>query len=303
MTEIKPIRSEADYEAALAEADRLWGARSGTAEGDRLDVLATLIDAYETEHHPIDLPDPIEAIKFRMEQRGLSRKDLEGILGTRTRIAEVLNRRRSLSINMIRRLHEKLGISAEVLIRASRWETQGAKIPNIETARSVLTTLESRGAETHSYLFGWNPSVWPWEQIDQDRMKLAGGERVRLCWQCSNRQAKAGDLAYVVRYGAGISPKGIVAKGTITRDPYLAPRPYLVSHPISTEELTYHVDIDFQEIRFSSPKDIIPLNLLDREWPEQRWNPQNSGILIKAPAADGLGLLWRQRLHDLVTIP
>jgi HTH-type transcriptional regulator/antitoxin HigA len=101
----------------LTEVDRLWGPRSGTPEGDRLDVLATLIDAYESEHHPIDPPDPIEAIKFRIEQQGLTRKDLEGILGTRTRVAEVLNRRRGLSINMIRRLHEKLGISADVLIR------------------------------------------------------------------------------------------------------------------------------------------------------------------------------------------
>jgi HTH-type transcriptional regulator / antitoxin HigA len=83
-------------------------------------VLATLIDAYEAEHHPIDPPDPIEAIKFRMEQQGLTRKDLEGILGSRTRVAEVLNRRRRLSINMIRRLHEELDISAEVLIRPSR---------------------------------------------------------------------------------------------------------------------------------------------------------------------------------------
>jgi len=118
--EVRPIRSEADYEAALGEVERLWGAKLGTAEGDRLDVLATLIDAYEDEHHPIDPPDPIEAIKFRMEQQGLTRKDLEAIIGTRTRVAEILNRRRGLSIAMIRRLHEKLGISAEVLIRPSR---------------------------------------------------------------------------------------------------------------------------------------------------------------------------------------
>jgi HTH-type transcriptional regulator/antitoxin HigA len=120
VTEIKPIRSGTDYEEALDEIGRLWGARSGTPEGDRLDVLATLIDAYEDEHHPIDPPDPIEAIKFRMEQQGLTRKDLEAIIGTRTRVAEILNRRRGLSIAMIRRLHEKLGISAEVLIRPSR---------------------------------------------------------------------------------------------------------------------------------------------------------------------------------------
>jgi HTH-type transcriptional regulator/antitoxin HigA len=118
--EVKPIRSKADYERALAELERLWGAKSGTREGDRLDVLATLIDAYESQHFPMDPPDPIEAIKFRMEQQGLSRKDLEPLIGTRTRVAEVLNRKRNLSISMIRRLHKHLGISADVLIRPSQ---------------------------------------------------------------------------------------------------------------------------------------------------------------------------------------
>jgi HTH-type transcriptional regulator / antitoxin HigA len=118
--EVKPIRTKRDHEAALKEVERLWGTKAGTSEGDRLDVLATLIDAYETEHYPVDPPDPVEAIEFRMEQQGLTRRDLEEIIGTRTRIAEVLNRKRGLSIAMIRRLHERLGISAEVLIRPSR---------------------------------------------------------------------------------------------------------------------------------------------------------------------------------------
>ncbi len=118
--EVRPIRTKRDYEAALKEVERLWGAKAGTSDGDRLDVLATLIDAYEAEHYPMDPPDPIEAIKFRMEQQGLTRRDLEEIIGTRTRIAEVLNRKRGLSIAMIRRLHDGLGISAEVLIRPSR---------------------------------------------------------------------------------------------------------------------------------------------------------------------------------------
>jgi HTH-type transcriptional regulator/antitoxin HigA len=118
--ELKPIRTKANYEKALAEIERLWGAKSGTREGDRLDVLATLIDAYETAHYPIDPPDPIEAIRFRMDQQGLTRKDLEPLIGTRTRVAEVLNRKRSLSISMIRRLHKHLGISADVLIRPSQ---------------------------------------------------------------------------------------------------------------------------------------------------------------------------------------
>jgi HTH-type transcriptional regulator / antitoxin HigA len=118
--DVKPIRTDADYEAALKGIERLWGAKPGSRDGDRLDVLATLIDAYEAEHFPLDPPDPIEAIKFRMEQQNLTRRDLEAIIGSRTRIAEVLNRKRGLSIGMIRRLHEHLGISADVLIRPSR---------------------------------------------------------------------------------------------------------------------------------------------------------------------------------------
>jgi HTH-type transcriptional regulator/antitoxin HigA len=121
--EVRAIRTKRDYEAALKEVERLWGAKAGTRDGDRLDVLATLLDAYEAGHSPIDPPDPIEAIKaikFRIEQQGLTQRDLAEIIGTRTRIAEVLNRKRGLSVGMIRRLHERLGISAEVLIRPSR---------------------------------------------------------------------------------------------------------------------------------------------------------------------------------------
>jgi HTH-type transcriptional regulator / antitoxin HigA len=117
--ELKPIRTKADYKNALAQVEQLWGAKTGTPEGDRLDILATLIDVYESKNYPMDPPDPVEAIKFRMEQQGLTRKDLEPLIGTRTRVAEVLNRRRSLSIAMIRRLHDTLGISADVLIRPS----------------------------------------------------------------------------------------------------------------------------------------------------------------------------------------
>jgi HTH-type transcriptional regulator / antitoxin HigA len=106
--------------------ERLWGAKSGTPKGDRLDVLATLIDAYEAQHYPMDPPDPIEAIQFRMEQQSLSRKDIEPLIGSRARVAEVMNRKRSLSIDMIRRLHDVLGISAEVLIRPTRAENKAA---------------------------------------------------------------------------------------------------------------------------------------------------------------------------------
>jgi HTH-type transcriptional regulator/antitoxin HigA len=120
MSDVKPIRSRTDYEEAMKEVEVLWGAKSGTQKGDRLDVLATLIDAWEAVNYPMDPPDPIEAIKFRMEQQGLTRKDLEGIIGTRARIAEVLDRKRGLSIAMIRRLNAELNIPAEILIRPSR---------------------------------------------------------------------------------------------------------------------------------------------------------------------------------------
>ncbi len=120
MKHLRPLRTEADYEAALAEVERLWGAKAGTPEGDRLEVLATLIDVFEAERHPMDPPDPIAAIELRMEQQGLTRRDLERMLGTRTRVPEVLSRKRGLSIAMIRRLHGELGISADILIRPTR---------------------------------------------------------------------------------------------------------------------------------------------------------------------------------------
>jgi len=119
-SELKPIRTEADHERAMAEVERLWGAKDGTPEGDRLDVLVTLIEAYEKEVYPFDPPDPIEAIQFRMEQLGLTRKDLEPFIGSRARVAEVMNRKRGLSIDMIRRLNEGLGISGDILIRPTR---------------------------------------------------------------------------------------------------------------------------------------------------------------------------------------
>src|SRR5262252_10607612 len=116
--DIHPIRTEADYETALAEIERLFDAVPNTPEGDRLEVLATLVEAYEEQHYSIPAPDPIEAIKYYMESRGLCRRDLEPYLGNRARVAEVLNRKRPLSLEMIRRLHTGLGIGAEILLQA-----------------------------------------------------------------------------------------------------------------------------------------------------------------------------------------
>lgn len=118
--EIKPIRNNADHDRALREVERLWGAKEGTADGDRLDVLITLVDAYENEHFPMDPPDPIEAIRFRLEQEGLDPTALVGVIGGRSRVYEVMNRKRALSLDMIRRLNERFGIPAEVLIRPIR---------------------------------------------------------------------------------------------------------------------------------------------------------------------------------------
>ena len=116
---VHPIRTEADYDAALGEVEQLWGSKVGTPDGDRLDVLLVLINDYELKHHAIDPPDPVDAIKFRMEQMNLTRKDLEPLIGPRGRVAEVLNRRRPLSLAMIRSLHHKLHIPLESLIANS----------------------------------------------------------------------------------------------------------------------------------------------------------------------------------------
>lgn len=115
--QIRPIKTRADHRAALKEIERLMDARPGTPAGDRLEVLTTLVEHYESQHEQIEPPDPIDALLYYMESRGLKRRDLEPYLGSRARVAEVLNRRRSLTIEMIRKLHAGLGISAEVLIR------------------------------------------------------------------------------------------------------------------------------------------------------------------------------------------
>src|SRR6266705_4612357 len=118
--DIKPIKNERDYEQALQRVESLWKSPEGSAEGDEVDVLATLIEAYEREHYPIDLPDPVEAIKFRLEQEGKDSRALIGIIGGRTRVYEVMRGKRPLSLNMIRNLHEKFDIPAEVLIQPAR---------------------------------------------------------------------------------------------------------------------------------------------------------------------------------------
>jgi len=113
----KPIKNDQDHDKALREIERLWNAAAGTPRGDRLEVLIALVDAYENVRYPMEHPDPIEAIRFRLEQQGLGPRALIGVIGSRTRVYEVLRGARPLTLAMIRRLHESLGIPAEVLIQ------------------------------------------------------------------------------------------------------------------------------------------------------------------------------------------
>jgi HTH-type transcriptional regulator/antitoxin HigA len=122
---IRPIKTEADYQAALEEIERLFDAAPNSPEGDRLQVLTTLVEAYEEQHYPIPAPDPIEAVLYHMESRGLTRRDLEPYIGNRARVSEILNRKRPLTLRMIQRLNSQLGVAAEVLLRP--YQVQNAK--------------------------------------------------------------------------------------------------------------------------------------------------------------------------------
>jgi HTH-type transcriptional regulator / antitoxin HigA len=117
---VAPIKTKRDYLRALKEVESLMQARRGTPEGDRLDVLVTLVEAWEAKHYPIDLPDPVEAIKYHMQQKGLEPRDLVRFIGSRSRVYEVLNRKRPLTLRMIWQLHNGLGIPAESLIKSSK---------------------------------------------------------------------------------------------------------------------------------------------------------------------------------------
>jgi HTH-type transcriptional regulator/antitoxin HigA len=123
--EIRPIKTEKDYNAALKDVKNLFNAEPGTPDGDRLDVLSTLIEAYEDAHYEIPAPDPIEALHYFMESRGLTRADIEPYIGSRARVSEILNRKRPLTLPMIQRLHTELGIPAEVLVKPYKVSASG----------------------------------------------------------------------------------------------------------------------------------------------------------------------------------
>jgi HTH-type transcriptional regulator/antitoxin HigA len=123
---ITPVKTENDYQAALKEIERLFNAKQNTPNGDKLDILTTLVREYEEQHYPIDLPDAVDALHYWIESRGLERKDLISCIGTRARISEILNRKRGLSLNMIRKLHDELHIPAELLIKKSKQRHKAA---------------------------------------------------------------------------------------------------------------------------------------------------------------------------------
>ena len=122
--EIRPVRTDEEYRAALAEIERLWNFEPGSTEGDCVEILSTLVEAYEAKHHPVPAPDPVAAIEFMMEQKGLTRRDLEPAIGSRGRVSEVLNRKRPLTLPMVRALSVLLDIPTDVLVRA--YDTQSA---------------------------------------------------------------------------------------------------------------------------------------------------------------------------------
>lgn len=142
--QIHPIRNEQDYERAVARIGELMGASPNSEEGDELDVLATLVDAYEAKHYAVSAPDPVVAIAFRMEQQGLTRKDLEPLIGSRARVSEILNRKRSLTLEMVRRLKSGLGIPADSLIGSSK---RAAVLPAF-TVRKMHATRKLRNSRT-----------------------------------------------------------------------------------------------------------------------------------------------------------
>jgi HTH-type transcriptional regulator / antitoxin HigA len=151
--QIRPIKTEQDHRAAIARIEEILNAAPDTPEGDELDVLATLVDAYEAKHHAIDAPDPIAAIQFRMEQLQLSRKDLTPLIGSRGRVSEVLTGKRNLTLEMVRRLRDGLGISADLLIkpnhthRRSSFRSRGsASLSKSKTNPAISAKKKSRAA-------------------------------------------------------------------------------------------------------------------------------------------------------------
>ncbi len=148
--QIHPVKTEGDYRNARRRIELLMEAAPGSSAGDELDVLATLVDAYEARHHAIDAPDPISAIEFRMDQQGLSRKDLEPLIGSRARVSEIMTGRRTLTLPMICRLRDQLGISADLLIQARPTPVHKGRSGSRLTLRQRTSSLAKGTAEART---------------------------------------------------------------------------------------------------------------------------------------------------------
>ena len=144
MMNIRPIKTVADYQVALSEIENLFDATPNTPRGDQLEVLTTLVEAYEEQHFAIPAPDPIEAVLYHMESRGLTRKDLELYIGHRARVSEILNRKRPLTLRMIQRLHSELGVPAEVLLKPYQLQNIKARKPRSPDRRTHSTRASPR---------------------------------------------------------------------------------------------------------------------------------------------------------------
>ena len=149
---IRPIKTEADYQAALKEIESLFEAAPNTPEGDQLEVLTTLVEAYEEQHFSFPAPDPVEAVNYFMESRGLARKDLEPYIGNRARVSEILNRKRSLTLRMIQRLHSELGIPAEMLLKPYQIQKVKSRktLPSSTRMRPTRASAQRSGARNAS---------------------------------------------------------------------------------------------------------------------------------------------------------
>ena len=221
MVSVHLIRTEDEYKTALARAERLMDAEAGTSRGDELEHLAMVIEAYEEKHHPIELPDPIAAIQFRMEQEGLVNKDLIPFIGSSAKVSEVLSGKRDLTLSMIRALHKHLGIPAEVLI-----QEPGGTIPEdvegLDWSRFPAVEMAKRG-----FIKATKNVKENGERLLRDLISRAGGIEVAapLCRKSdgARRNAKmdsyalAGWCMYVLAEANRAKPKKAYRKGTITR--------------------------------------------------------------------------------------
>lgn len=146
--EVRPIRTPADHKAALSRLDALWGAPEGSHERDEFDVIALLVEAYEKEHHAIEPPSPIDAIRFRMEQMGWTRKELEAVIGTRARVSEILTGKRGLSLEMIRSIRREMGLTADVLVGTDAPRAIKTKVaPRLKLAAGGKRAKPAAGAK------------------------------------------------------------------------------------------------------------------------------------------------------------